>query len=168
MNGGNGIALRATQVENLYTGSPSVVTIQPTSQLEVQEREGGGSDDVSNSSGATQAAESSSGYTAGQMAGVGVGVGVPLLLALLAALFVIMRQRKRLQRSSSAVPVDEKRSYAATPVQSPGYSSYPPSSKPSERYPSYTRPGNFGQPDSIAQVNEMDNAAQRQELPAGR
>lgn len=156
-----------------------MITIEPTSQLEVEGGKSSGGEDNSSREGMTQPADSNNGYSAGEMAGVGVGIGVPLLLALLAALFVITWQRKRLQRNSSAETVDEKRGhtsaavYAPSSAQSPGYATYTPSSKPSQQSSrphahAYAGPGSFGEMDSIAQVNEMDSAAQRQELPAGK
>lgn len=161
INNGNAIVLRASQVAALQSMTTDVLKLSPTTVLEVQKGAGDDSEEASASPSA------SGGYTAGEMAGVGLGVGLPLLIALLAAVFVIMRQRKRFQRERSHKQQVGEHRVHGRPGQAPAYVQYAPHN--GHRHPP---PGGrkqyVGELDSVDQVNEIDNAGQRQELPAGK
>ena len=73
------------------------------------------------------------------MAGVGAGIGVPLLLALLATLFIIYRQRKRLQtypsEKSESSQALHPQSQAHGPQQQGSYGAPSPAwSQPPQQY----------------------------------
>ena len=128
--------------------------------LEVQKAAGDGSE-------ASSSPIASGSYTAGEMAGVGVGVGLPLLIALSAATFVIMRQRKRFQRERSHNQQVSEHRMHGHPGQAHSYGQYA-SHNGRRRGPTGGRKQYVGELDSVDQVNEIDNAGQRQELPAGK
>lgn len=184
MFSGNGIVLRSTQVAALQFGAEKAMTVEPTTVLKA-EGDDGSNDDNSSAATATitVSPNASAMYTAGQMAGVGAGVGAPLLLALVGAIFAIMRQRKRLHRAPSAEQFSEQKAcasaaaYASSTARPRGHRSYyAHPNKPSEQSPSSYHqaaypnagPGHFREMDTMEPLSEMDNATQRQELPAGK
>lgn len=118
-------------------------------------------------------------YTAGQMAGVGAGVGVPLLLALLGAIFIITRQRRRLQAAEAYGKENELK-----PTQHHGYGggyggggpqqqampygNFAPGQEPKAYYRPISGSPPQGHFREVEAVMEMDGEVVRQELASGK
>lgn len=124
INGGNGVALRPSQVSKL--GLPGAL-VSATDVLDVASVTATGAKGTTSPSSSSSSSSSSASvvsnddgakYTAGEMAGVGAGVGAPLLLALMGALFLLWRERqvgkKRQQAATAYEPIQQQQASSIT------------------------------------------------------